>query len=1001
MIKNFSGPTDVDRAIVKDFEVRDVTLAAPDKPPTVGLCLMVKNGESCVPRLLANVGPHVTHVLVMLNDCTDRTEDEVRRYCDVNRKHLYVARSDPKRYPTCYLQDTALTYRDGISLSGEQFGGPFTEGPLLADWGSIRQDLWDSYRANYREVSGEQPDWWLLLDADDEVQDPEVIPGLCAELERQGMDAAMTPYYYDVAEDGTVREDCYRDRLVLNLPEIRWEGVVHEWLVGIRKRALLPDRLRVVDHRDSRGSGIRPPGRCFKVLYRHCRTVGWNAVHPRYLAYLAMEARGIMSPDFVVSVVELYLRRSEWPEERAWACAIAGEIREQQKNYRTASDWYRKAMDEFPGARAAYRLCRSLFMEQLWLECHEAFVRGAELSARVQLLDGKGTAHEEASRILAAVSLDKLGRSGEGLAVLAQVIDSRKGDPEVEKLAEAMRRNLEISRKEAINSLYGAAGSPPAEGKGSEGSPSDRDPMLGRKKAVSGKDTDRPGLPGLEGKLRVWTCWTGSHKVLLNGHFRPSLPRDMIDHSHNAVQRTPTGAYGEPGFCETCLDKVDVVLGAIEHQRIYHEAEPFLYSDVDVSFFGDDVAADLLRQLGEHDVAFQDDGPAGRCAGFFMVRPNDRTARFFRGVRDLMVERNTDDQACLNMVLEEDGCDLDHVLLDSSYFNLHNVAGRMWTPDEGKLIPESIPLVLRAFHANWTVGVENKLRLLGEVRAIVDARKMKKRREHCLDIDTVKSGGSSPRVEVSPPRSPSPAPPRRVPPQVATVLQFWEGDREQAMRLARLLADLEPGPRGRYLVMASQRGDFSFPGYGEAEEYLMEKFKVVRVPARVDDAKSYPGIAHDPWWSVVSRLADMFLAGMVPFHSFFTVEPDGCPMSRDYHERIVSTHEETLLAGKWVTGQRMRFGGMDHVNGSAVFEAHFVADHPSLGRCPRNAAWDIFHGPLLVPNTCHSVVIQNAYDLGGITEDQFRKLSMETAWLTSVHDGSHFRWARRVLLGEG
>jgi len=65
----------------------DVVLARPEdltesRCPTVALHLLVKNGESCVGRLIDNVGPYIHEVVAVVNDTTDKTIDVLAEKCN-------------------------------------------------------------------------------------------------------------------------------------------------------------------------------------------------------------------------------------------------------------------------------------------------------------------------------------------------------------------------------------------------------------------------------------------------------------------------------------------------------------------------------------------------------------------------------------------------------------------------------------------------------------------------------------------------------------------------------------------------------------------------------------------------------------------------------------------------------------------------------------------------------------------------------------------------------
>jgi tetratricopeptide (TPR) repeat protein len=379
-----------------------IKLASPSEagPKQVSLHLMVKNGESVVGRLLDCVGPYVTGVVAVLNDCTDRTADVL---AEKSRQYsllppVLVAVSSAS-HPELYIRDVPETYAVGRSLVGECYEGPFTHRHILADWAGARNLGWDKLSTR----------WRLFLDADDVIADPQSLPGLCKLLDESGLVAAATRYHYEVSSCGMPCVATFRERLARGVPEIRWSGYVHECLVGFeaRKVAQVDGSLVVRDMRDSEGTGIRIPGRNLKVLYYHARRRAWQ-ITPREMVYLAAESRVVM-PRLAAKLIELYLPASRWPEEQSWAASIMGEIYENEEDYVSASHWYERSHELYPSVLPNMRLARSRFRQGLWAEAVAAYKRGIALRDKIQLLDG-GEAHESATQVLVAACLRKLGR---------------------------------------------------------------------------------------------------------------------------------------------------------------------------------------------------------------------------------------------------------------------------------------------------------------------------------------------------------------------------------------------------------------------------------------------------------------------------------------------------------------------------------------------------------------------------------------------------------------
>jgi tetratricopeptide (TPR) repeat protein len=395
--------------IGSSFE-KDIEISKPENvihPLTVSLHLLIKNGESCVKRLFENVHPFIDEIVAIVNDTTDNTIPILTDLCKEIQLPLKVIEVNFSTNPEFYIIDTAVSYKYGNPIDNEEFGGPFTEKPLLADWAGIRN-------LGFKQCTKD----YILFLIDAVVDDPASIPSLCEQMYQGEVEMLCSRYIFSSLDRMSFSES-YRERLIKNVDHIYWNGVTHEVLMGAKKKAYLEGSLIVRDLKDSLGKDIRIPGRCLKVLYNHCRKYNWN-VSPRDLIYLGMECKRPL-PRLAKAVLNKYLEKSLWPEERAWACSMVGEIYEKELKYSDASKWYERSLREHPGSKSAFRLCRSKFNEGKWSDSIAAYELGKANSCVVQLLDN-GPAYDDLSKILIAVAYEKLGKFPESLAICDEAL---------------------------------------------------------------------------------------------------------------------------------------------------------------------------------------------------------------------------------------------------------------------------------------------------------------------------------------------------------------------------------------------------------------------------------------------------------------------------------------------------------------------------------------------------------------------------------------------------
>lgn len=207
--------------------------------------------------------------------------------------------------------------------------------------------------------------------------------------------------------------------------------------------------------------------------------------------------------------------------------------------------------------------------------------------------------------------------------------------------------------------------------------------------------------------MKIYTYYTESHKPFFDNYFSKSVT-DLEIVSFEGDQECITGSYYQEGWKQTTMKKVDVFIKACEE----NQGQVFVYSDVDIQFFGP-VKEILLDELGEFDIAIQNDYLGGMCSGFFVCRGNERTLKMFQSMKD-NESSYLEDQHALNM-------NLHHVKFKplSSRFWTFGMYQTQWK-NQNFDIPEDILM----HHANWTEGIQNKTVILNIVRQKFELKKL-------------------------------------------------------------------------------------------------------------------------------------------------------------------------------------------------------------------------------------------------------------------------------------
>ncbi len=230
-------------------------------------------------------------------------------------------------------------------------------------------------------------------------------------------------------------------------------------------------------------------------------------------------------------------------------------------------------------------------------------------------------------------------------------------------------------------------------------------------------------------------------------------------------------------------------------------------------------------------------------------------------------------------------------------------------------------------------------------------------------------------------------------------IQYWSGDEARAMRVARLIADIEKEPRSDVLLAFCRRFDCDWSSLAErTATYVSHRLPVMMMQS--DRRKAgHPDGANGLWAGTVELLANMWREGRSR-PSIFTVEHDGCPLSRDWINRLTAENIRATANGKRVTGCVMgpREGLVAHVNGTLMLHASMWFDRPSIQVTPDGDAWDIYHGSVFMAECQPTNLIRNIYGATDWTPGVLQALARDTVWLSSAKDDSAIEWAERELV---
>lgn len=199
---------------------------------------------------------------------------------------------------------------------------------------------------------------------------------------------------------------------------------------------------------------------------------------------------------------------------------------------------------------------------------------------------------------------------------------------------------------------------------------------------------------------------TKSHDFMYKEIFYISVKKhepscEIILNEYNQI--CLTGNYYDTGWRELMEKKIDIYLEAVNAEDLF-----FIWSDVDIEFYQPFID-ECIKEIGDYDIAFQGGtGPTGEteyCAGFFICKINKATKYFFKHLKNIYKQYPCDQEAInhnINLVKAK--------TLSHKFFNISEQY-REWAGQD-----LTIPKDIIMFHANYTIGAENKLKLLLKIK---------------------------------------------------------------------------------------------------------------------------------------------------------------------------------------------------------------------------------------------------------------------------------------------
>lgn len=219
--------------------------------------------------------------------------------------------------------------------------------------------------------------------------------------------------------------------------------------------------------------------------------------------------------------------------------------------------------------------------------------------------------------------------------------------------------------------------------------------------------------------MNLYCFYSKSHKILLDKFLKPSAIHDYNILAKECKQICQTGNYTEKGWTETQREKVKWWIESIKNNL----GKIIVCSDVDVQLF-EGSKKFLLQKIKNYDILFQKNNETGFdvCSGFFICKCSEEIISFMELVLLHLKNKKSGsgEQVEINKIL----CNYSAIKIKWNYLD----RDKIWNPGgKYKFLEDlKIPKKLLLHHANWCVGVEEKIKQLDFVKNKVSSINLNK-----------------------------------------------------------------------------------------------------------------------------------------------------------------------------------------------------------------------------------------------------------------------------------